>query len=204
MARRKLPNTKPRLVIVLSGPSAGAGKNTIVQQLLRKRSTLEFVPGTTTRPRQKRKGGDRAMRFVTLAQFRKLQREGVIIESARVTGHWYGTNGRLVQRILARGKVPLIMPDVHGHTSIRRLAPKLGFKVRSMFVVPGNFSELRTRIMLRQPEAGAAWVRKRLALAERELKHKGEYDAVIVNRQDQLERAVRDALRFVDRCLAQR
>jgi guanylate kinase len=200
---RQTQKSRKQLVIVLSGPSAGAGKNTIVQQLLKKRSQLEFVPGTTTRPKQRRRGGDRAMRFVTLAQFRALKKQGVIIESARVTGHWYGTNGRLVERILARGKVPLIMPDVHGHTSIRRLAPKFGFKVCSMFVAPGNFSELRTRIMLRQPDVGPIWVRKRLALAKRELTHKHEYDAIIINRQNQLDRAVADALRYVDRCLTQ-
>ena len=194
----------PRLVIVLSGPSAGAGKNTIVKRLLHVRSRLVFVPGTTTRPRQRRKGGDRAMRFVSLAQFRALQRRGTIIESARVTGHWYGTNGQLVDRILARGKTPLIMPDVRGHRSIRRLAPTRGYQVCSIFVAPGTFGELRQRIHARQPDAGAAWVRKRLALARRELTHKREFDAVVVNRQNQLERAVRDALRVVDRCLAKR
>lgn len=198
------PKRKQQLIFVLSGPSAGAGKNTIVQRLLRARRRLELVPGTTTRPRQRRKGGDRALRFVTAARFLQLKRQGAFLETASVTGNQYGTDARIVRRIINRHHVPLIMPDVKGHTSIRRIAPSHGFTVRSLFVVPGNFSELRTRIAARQPDAGAAWVKRRLALARKELKHKGEFDVVIINRQNQLERAVKDALRFIDKSLAGR
>jgi guanylate kinase len=187
-------------MIIISGPS-GAGKTVIVEALLKKFAQIEFVRGTTTRPQTKRKGGDTALIFVSPAQFRAIRKRGGFLETARVRKHLFGTSRAAVSKIVRKKHVPLLVLDVKGHADIQRLGD---YRVCSVFVTAESIAILKKRILLRQPDIAREQLALRLSEARKELRRKGEYDVVLVNRQGKLKDALREVSAWVDKCLGTR
>jgi len=196
---KRLAAAKP-LIIVLSAPS-GAGKTTIANAVQRARRKLQFVPGTSTRPKEQRLGGDTTLNFVTPAQFDAIRRRGGFLENGRYAGNQYGTRTADVQRVLRSGRTPLLIIDVKGHAKLRR---QRRFNVCSIFIKAESLAELKRRILARRPDLPKAQLAQRIARARVELARTGEYDVVVTNRRGQLKRATAAVLAAVDSCFAQR
>ena len=173
------------LVFVVSSPSGG-GKTTVVSRLRRRiRRLARSVSVTTRLPRPGERHG-RDYRFVTREAFRRLRREGRLLEWASVHGAWYGTPKHPVIASLRRGRDVMLSIDVQGARQVRRA---LGAQAVLMFLVPPSLRRLRQRLLGRRTETPAA-IRRRLAAARREVACAAWYDYSVVN--DRLEHAVRD------------
>ncbi len=184
-------------IIVITGPS-GSGQTSLASALLKKRKCLGLVRGTTTRPRQKRRGGDRDHIFVRPATFLELKRSGAFVETDRNVGHYYGTSWREINRVLRQGKIPLLTLTVPG---FRKIVKSNRFEVCSIFIKAENLSILKKRILARQKDLSLARLKARLVAAKKVLLAKKEYQKVIINRQNRLPDTVREALKYVDTCL---
>lgn len=180
---RRAPAAAGR-VFVLSSPSGG-GKTTVLERLLRRNRCLARSVSVTTRaPRAgERDGAD--YRFVTLSVFRRLRRQGALLESARVHGAYYGTPKAPVLAALAQGRHVALSLDVQGARSIRRLMQRQAVLI---FLMPPSREHLIARLQARSTESPAA-IRRRLSIAAQEIACARWYDHTVVN--DRLPHAVR-------------
>jgi len=173
----------PGRVFVISSPSGG-GKTTVVERLRRRMPQLQrSISVTTRRPRPGERAG-RDYRFVTPVQFQRMIRSKQLLEWANVHGAYYGTPKRPVLEAVARGRDMILSIDVQGARKVRRL---LGLRAVLIFLLPPSMDHLRRRLRQRNTDALAA-IRRRLAVAKREMACASWYDHRVVN--DELNRTV--------------
>lgn len=181
-------------VIVVTGTS-GAGKGTLERILLESFAELELAVSATTRPQRPNETDGVHYWFLSDEDFdRRLDEKGFL---EYVTFPWGQRSGTLVSeidRIRARGKVPLLDLETDGALYVQKKVPE----TVTIFVTAPTFEELERRLRERATES-AGEIGERLELAREQLELAEEFDHVIVN--DDLERAadevraiVRDAI----------
>lgn len=183
-------------VIIFSAPS-GAGKTTIVREMLRRFPQFEFSVSATSRaPRgTERDGVD--YYFLTPEAFAEAVAEERFVEWEEVyKGTCYGTLRSEVERIWAKGNVIVFDVDVMGGLNLKRI---FGADACSVFIMPPSIEELRRRLVTRATDAPEV-IERRVAKAEFELSKAPGFDHVVVN--DVLEDAVRETAAIVERFIA--
>lgn len=169
--------TTPGSLFVVSGPS-GAGKTSVVEASLQGLSHVRRAVSVTTRPpRPGERDGDH-YRFIDRAGFDAMRQAGAFIEQAEVFGHWYGTPRAHVEAELAAGRDLILVIDWQGARQVRAGWPD----VVTVFVLPPSVQALKGRLRGRgqDPERVMA---QRLAAAQTEMVHCGEYDYLLINRE---------------------
>ena len=186
--RASRPRGPGGLILVVSGP-AGAGKTTLCERLVeanRGRMVLS-VSWTTRRPRRGEVHGQHYF-FVSKARFRKDLEAGKFAEHAQVAGEIYGTPRAFLERSLRAHRDVVLDIDVQGCAKVRR-SPRFQGRVVTVFVLPLNHRVLEGRLRNRKTDDEQR-IRRRLDLAEHEIKRAGEYDYLVIN--DRLAAAVAD------------
>lgn len=169
-------------LIVISGPS-GAGKGTLVAQLLdRVEDAWVSVSATTRAPRKGEVNGV-SYHFLTVEEFEKLIEEDGFLEWAQVHGNYYGTLRSTVEEAMKAGKQVILEIDVQGGAQIRKIVPES----HSIFVSPPSLEVLETRLRNRGTETEEV-IQTRMSNARVELLQKIEYDIELVN--DNLDEAL--------------
>jgi guanylate kinase len=171
---------------VVSGPS-GAGKDTLVEALRERRSTLRYSVSATTRdPRPEERNGEHYF-FVSREEFDGLARGGRLLEWRQYNGNLYGTPRDYIERTLTEGYDVVMKPEVNGALAVQAAFPEAVL----IFIVPDRFSNLRERLLARRTETNEE-IARRLEIATREMKFIRKFDYIVVNEQDRSEQAVRD------------
>jgi guanylate kinase len=169
---------------VLAAPS-GTGKSTVARVLRTRDPGLSLSVSVTTRaPRPgERDGID--YHFRDLAAFEAMVAAGEMLEWARVLGRdCYGTPRKPVEAALTAGQDMIFDIDWQGFRSLRTALPG---DVVGVYLLPPSLDALRARLEGRGGDA-AGEVTRRMALAQAEMAHCGEFDHVVVN--DALDAAV--------------
>jgi len=163
-------------LIVVSAPS-GAGKSTLVNAVLGADSKLQLSISHTTRaPREGEQNG-REYHFVDVTAFEAMAARGDFMERARVHGNLYGTSRRWIEETRARDLDILLEIDWQGAQQVRRIFPD----AVTVFILPPSMVELERRLRSRGKDSEEA-IRQRLANAIEEMRHVGEFDYVIINK----------------------
>lgn len=167
--------TNEKSLFIVSGP-AGVGKDSVVQALCAAHEGIErSVTATTRAPRPGEQEGVNYYYF-TVPEFEKLQAENGVLESNFYCGNYYGTVRFDVEKRLAAGRVVVLVIDVNGAASIKRLCPQ----ATTVFLCPPSEQELEKRLRGRGTESEDK-VRERLARAKEELALADTYDARLIN-----------------------
>ena len=145
---------------------------------------------TTRGPRPGEADG-REYHFVDVATFRAMMARGDFLEWAEVHGNFYGTSKVWIADHLAAGHDVLLEIDWQGAQQVRAVFPQ----AIGIFILPPSMEELTRRLTGRGTDS-AEVIERRLAAAQAEMRHVGEFDYVIIN--DGLEQAL-DDLRAVVR-----
>ncbi len=161
--------------IVISAPS-GAGKTTIIREVMKELPDMEFSVSTTTRAPRPGETDGKDYYFVSEDEFRAIRDSEGFLEWALVHGTFYGTGKKEIDRIKSFGKIPLFDVDVQGSRSLRG---KLGDAIH-IFITPPSLSELEKRLRSRNTETEEQ-IQRRLKDAEEEIRQYSFFDYVIVN-----------------------
>jgi guanylate kinase len=189
-----MSNDHPGRLFIVSAPS-GAGKTTLVEQLVEQLPRLRMSRSYTSRPARPGETDGVDYNFVTRARFEEMIAAGDFLEWADVFGNLYGTCASETDRLLAGGNDVVLVIDVQGARQVRLLRPG----ATSIFVMPPSFEILERRLRGRSKDSEAAMLR-RLQVARDEVASFSEYDFIVVN--DELTAAV-DRLRGIvlaERC----
>jgi len=175
---------------VMAAPS-GAGKTTLVRLLLDSEPGVHLSISYTTRGPRPGEADGREYHFVDVATFRAMMARGDFLEWAEVHGNFYGTSKVWIADHLAAGHDVLLEIDWQGAQQVRAVFPQ----AIGVFILPPSMEELTRRLTGRGTDSTEV-VERRLAAAQAEMRHVGEFDYVIIN--DGLEQAL-DDLRAVVR-----
>ena len=170
--------------------ASGAGKTSLVSQLLANDSQVKLSISHTTRaPRSGEQGGVH-YHFVDDAQFMAILNVGGFLESADVHGAKYGTAQSGVDTALQAGDDVILEIDWQGAAQVRKLYPQ----AISIFILPPSVETLAQRLNNRGQDSSEV-IAKRVAAARAEMSHVVEFDYVTIN--DNFEVALQDLMAII-------
>lgn len=181
-------------VLVITGPS-GAGKGTLLRELVGRVPGLEATVSATTRERRPGEEDGREYWFLSPREFLERVERGEFLEHVEyVSGHRYGTLRSELARIRRAGRVPLLELETEGALRVRREVPGA-----VTIFISAPVEELERRLRERATESTGE-IGERIALAREQLRQADRFDYVVVN--DELQRAAEELIGLVRGLLA--
>jgi guanylate kinase len=176
-------------VLVVTGPS-GAGKGTLIHELVDRVPVVEVTVSATTRERRRGEENGREYWFLSDEDFLARVARGEFLEHVEyVSGHRYGTLRSELDRIAANGHVPLLELETEGALLVKDEVPGA-----VTIFISARVEELERRLRERATES-AGEIGERIELARMQLEQARRFDYVIEN--DDLERAVAELTTLV-------
>jgi guanylate kinase len=163
------------LCLVLAAPS-GAGKTSLSRALLAEDAGLSLSISVTTRPPRAGEVDGTHYHFIDQARFNEMVAHAALLEHAAVFGRSYGTPRAPVEAALADSRDVLFDIDWQGFRQLRAALPD---DVVGIFIKPPSLKTLAGRLTARGDPPDA--IARRMAHAEDELAHAGEFDFLVEN-----------------------
>ena len=179
----------PGNLFVVVAPS-GAGKTSLVSELLKRDSNVKLSMSYTTRAPREGEVDGIDYYFVTREQFEKMIGAGEFLEHANVYGNYYGTSKRWIDQSLAGDHDVLLEIDWQGARQVRGLFAAM----TGIFILPPSLAELERRLEARGKDSPEE-IARRMASAREEISHVLEFEYIIVN--DSFDSALDDLLAIV-------
>lgn len=180
---------KGKLVIV-SGPSA-VGKSTICKEIGKRLDDVYLSVSMTTRPKSKTEVDGQDYWFISEKEFQERIDKGLLLEHAKVFGHYYGTPKDKVTEALEEGNVVILEIDVQGARQAKAVFPD----ALMIFILPPSAKTLAERLDHRgRDTADAAEIR--LNGASTEIAAAWQYYKHMVINED-LEQAVKECVQII-------
>ncbi len=174
---------KGKLYIV-SAPS-GAGKTSLLKQLIKRKPELKVSVSHTTRNSRPGENHGENYYFVSIDEFKQGMADNQFFEYAEVFGNYYGTSKEAVQKQLDEGEDVILEIDWQGARKVR----KQFSDVISIFILPPSKHDLEVRLQDRKQDSDEI-IQARMQQACDEMAHYREYDFVVIN--DVFEQAVNE------------
>lgn len=177
-------------LIVISGPS-GAGKGTIVDQLLKSGQYELSISCTTRAPRGQEKEGVNYF-YKSREEFERMISDQQFLEYADVFGCYYGTPKDYVLGKLNEGKNVILEIDVQGALQVKKNYPD----TMMIFILPPSEEVLLARLRGRGTETEEQ-INRRFGKAKAEMQLADKYDYSVVN--DDLMTAVSEVRQMIEK-----
>ena len=172
------------ILVVVSGFS-GAGKGTLMKELLKRYDNYALSISATTRAPREGETDGKEYFFVTKEQFEKMRDERKLIEYAQYVNNYYGTPKEYVEQKMAEGKDVILEIEIQGALKVKKRFPD----ALLLFVTPPSAEDLRRRLVGRGTETLEV-INARLARAAEEASGMEAYDYLLIN--DDLDRCVEE------------
>ena len=169
------------VLTIISGFS-GAGKGTVVKEMVKKYQYGLSISATTRAPSDGEVDG-REYFFKTKEEFEEMIAKNELIEYAQYVENYYGTPKEYVMQQLEKGTDVILEIEMQGALHVREVFPE----VNLVFLTPPSAKELEKRLRNRGTETEDV-IAKRLSRAKEECAYMQEYDYIVVN--DDLEECV--------------
>jgi guanylate kinase len=178
-------SNKEAKIFVVSAPS-GTGKSTLIAELMKIVPSLKKTVSFTTRPPREGEKNGIDYNFVSVEEFKQLEKQGKFIETAVVYGNLYGTTLETINSSISKGQYLIKDIDTQGALNLKKI---LKSKAVLIFVKPPTLQELEKRLRLRCTDPDAV-IKGRLENAVKEMKESVKYDHIITN--DSLEHTTQE------------
>lgn len=179
-------------VFIISGPS-GVGKDSVIEKLQAVYPNARYVVTATSRAMRDKEVDGVHYRFLERADFERQIEAGDFIEHALVYDNLYGVPKRPIVEGLAAGQHVIIKVDVKGAATLRTLIPS----ATSIFLLPESMDALWQRLHRRKSEPSNV-IRKRFRTACEELERVDEFDYVVFNEANKLDKALKHIVTIID------
>lgn len=173
-------NKQQGALYVFSGPS-GAGKTSLLAEIIAQdRQTdnqLTLSISYTTRPARKNEIDGVDYFFVSKQEFKYMQQQQTLLESAKVYDYYYGTGKEWVEeQLYTHAKDIVLEIDVQGAMQIM----ESGIECCAIFIFPPSFDILEERLKGRQTDSLES-IKKRLQIASKEMELGKKFHYGIIN-----------------------
>ncbi len=166
------------MLVILSGV-AGAGKDTIKKELIKRMENVESLPSYTSRPIRPGDIDGKTYNFVTKQEFEKMIQDGEFYEYDIHHNNYYGVPKKLLNEKLQNGKIIVKDVDVNGTENLIKLL-KNETKIITIFLrVPKQ--ELKRRLEQREDKPNEEEIILRLNRFDYEESKISLYDYVLKN-----------------------
>ncbi len=166
--------SKKGVLTVISGFS-GAGKGTLMRELIHKHPYFLSISATTRKPRTGEVNGVDYF-FHTREEFEEMIQNNELIEWAEYVGNYYGTPRKAVEQQLAEGKDVILEIETQGGMLVKKQFPDAVL----IFITPPSAEELKRRLINRGTESKEQ-IAGRLSQAANEVSFMKDYDFIVVN-----------------------
>ena len=167
------------MLVILSGV-AGAGKDTIKRELIKRMEGITTIPSYTDRPPREgdRPAGEQYI-YVTKDEFEEMVKKDELYEYSVHHNHYYGTSKKLLNEKIASGEIIIKDIDVNGTEDLVKIF-KDDIKIITIFLkVPKEV--LRHRLENREDKPDPKEIKLRLNRFDYEQSKIHNYDHVIKN-----------------------
>jgi guanylate kinase len=175
---------------VITGPS-GAGKGTLIAQLVERLPGLEVAVSATTRPLRPGEENGRDYWFLSEPEFTRRIEVGEFLEHVQYVGGRYGTLSTEIDRIADDGRVCVLELEIDGAL---RVQEQVAGSV-TLFIA-ADVAELERRLRARATESSGE-IGQRIKLARWQLEQAHRFRYMV--RNDDLERATEALAALVER-----
>lgn len=181
------------MLVILSGV-AGAGKDTIKKELLKRMNNVETLPSYTDRPKREGDIPGQTYNFVTAEEFERMIKDNELYEYSVHHNHYYGTSKKLLNEKINSGKIIVKDIEVNGTQALIDLL-KDDVKIVTIFLrVPKE--ELRHRLENRIDKPSIKEIELRLNRFDYEESKISMYDYVLKN--NNLEKTVQIIMSIIE------
>lgn len=163
------------LLVVVSGFS-GAGKGTLMKELVRRYDNYALSISATTRAPRPGETEGKEYFFVSQEEFENMIDSDELVEYAKYVGNYYGTPRKFVEEKLEQGKDVILEIEIQGALKIKKKFPGTIL----IFIAPPSAAELRERLVGRGTETEEV-INARLRRAEDESEGVEAYDYILIN-----------------------
>lgn len=170
------------ILVVVSGFS-GAGKGTLMKELLKRYDNYALSISATTRSPREGETDGKEYFFVSKDRFQDMIAQGQLIEYAQYVNHYYGTPREYVESQMAAGKDVILEIEIQGALKVKKRFPD----TLLLFVTPPSAQELKRRLVGRGTETIEV-INARLHRAAEEAAGMEAYDYLLIN--DEIDRCV--------------
>lgn len=163
------------ILVVVSGFS-GAGKGTLMKELLSRYDNYALsISATTRKPRVGEEDGVHYF-FKSVPEFQQMIKEDAFIEHAQYVDNYYGTPKDYVEEQLNSGKDVILEIEIQGALIVKQQRPD----TLLLFVTPSSAGELVKRLNGRGTET-LEQIQGRLQRAAEESEDMDKYDYIVIN-----------------------
>ena len=177
-------------LFIICAPS-GAGKTSLVRELIQKEARLKLSISHTTRLPRRTEINGKDYHFISNNEFQDMIKKELFLEHAKVHGNLYGTSKEWVESQLSRNNDLILEIDWQGAQQIKSKIKNTS----SVFILPPTKESLRERLMARGEDSNEV-IESRLLQADTEISHANEFDYVIIN--DKFKNALRQLRQTVE------
>jgi guanylate kinase len=176
---------------VITGPS-GVGKTTVAYRALAMDLPIAKVVTTTTREIREGETADVDYHFISKSDFEKKIEQSEMFEWAKYGENYYGSQKKDVESIVDGNQTPLWVVDVQGAKFLKEKFPLAVI----IFIAPESLSTLEQRLVSRgdAPED----IKKRIHIADEEMKLASTFDYQVINFENQLDQAVEEVAQIIE------
>jgi guanylate kinase len=169
-----------RPVFVVTGPS-GAGKGTLIGELLERIPVLEVAVSATTRPQRAGELDGHEYWFLSDEEFERRVLASDFLEHVAYVGRRYGTLWSELDRIRAEGRICVLELELEGALAVQDEVPG-----SATVFIAADVAELERRLRERATESTGE-IGERIELARHQLEQAHRFRYMV--RNDDLERA---------------
>ena len=181
------------MIVILSGV-AGAGKDTIKKEIIKRMNFVESLPSYTSRPPREGDIPGQTYNFVTKAEFEEMIERNEFYEYDIHHNNYYGVPRKLLNEKIEQGKVIIKDVDVNGTQNLVNLLGQ-DTKIVTIFLrVPKD--ELERRLKERIEKPSPEEIILRLNRFDYEESKIGLYDYVLKN--NDLEKTVQIIMSIIE------
>ena len=163
-------------LIVISAPS-GAGKGTIISELLKNDNKGRWLSvSTTSRKIRTNDIPGVTYNFVSEEEFKNKIKEDYFLEYTNYSGNYYGTPKKYINEKLNKGIDVILEIEVEGASNVKKIFPE----AICIFILPPSLKELVKRLKRRGTDSNEKII-ERFKKSYQEINEVTKYNYVVVN-----------------------